>query len=115
MNRRAASGAEVVDGRLAAVRGSPPFLRLTLDLYALGRPARLGGKDAPCSLLTSEAVADGYADRFTRHSRAQLAAAAGGGAFHYFATFFNANRTNASSETSAPSSSCAELTAALAS
>jgi hypothetical protein len=76
VNGRAALRAEVVGRGLAAVGRPGPLPGRTLDLDAFGRPARLGGEDAPGALLAGEAVTDRDADRIPMRHGAELAAAA---------------------------------------
>src|SRR4051794_23340473 len=101
----------MIGRRLAAVGGPRPLLRHPLDLDAFRGPARLGRKGAAGALLAGKAVADRDPHRVAARDRAELTAAAGGAVLCHFAALRSANRTSASSDASAPSSSWAALTA----
>ena len=72
---RAAVGAEAIRGMMTAVGGSHPNRRFASDRHLRVRPSRLRGEGAPSSLLTFEAVAYGYSDRFAFALRAKLTTA----------------------------------------
>src|SRR4249919_2335534 len=98
--RRAALGAEMIGGLLAAIGGADPLFGLAFDLNALRLPSRLGGEGAAGALLAGEAVAgrDAYWVAFDHHPK--LAAAAGGGASGHFASAFSILRhTSATAST----------------
>src|SRR4029079_1737059 len=112
---RAALRAEMIGRGLAAVGRPGPCFGLAFDLDAFGRPAGLGRESAAGALLAGEAVADRHPDGIALGDGAELAAAARGAVLGHLAAFRSARRTSASSEAPSPSSSCAALTAALAS